>query len=166
MVQLVSEGLHTVCENRRNFIQHTGTDLWCTPGVRFRAPPACSLHSSGWRYYPQALSVFPSMQLYTSFYFEDETEMAAAKRRIEMYVSDIHSWMAVNMLKLNTDKTELFYFHSRFRPRLQLNPIDQLGSDVISHLLMQRILVLSLIPHAHKCHCKIWLLSSEEYCEN
>ena len=56
--------------------------------------------------------------------------MAAATRRIEMCVSDIHSWMAVNMLKLNTDKTELLYFHSRFRPRLQLNPI-QLGSDVI-----------------------------------
>ena len=34
------------------------------------------------------------------------------------------------MLKLNTDKTELLYFHSRFRPRLQLNSI-QLGSDVI-----------------------------------
>jgi len=70
------------------------------------------------------------MQLRTSFYFENETEMAAAKRRIEMCVSDIHSWMAVNMQKLNTDKTELLYFHSRFRPRLQLNPI-QLGSDVI-----------------------------------
>ena len=69
-------------------------------------------------------------QLYTSFYFEDEMEMAAARRRIEMCVSDIHSWMALNMLKLNTDKTELLYFYSRFRPRLQLNPI-QLGSDVI-----------------------------------
>ena len=56
--------------------------------------------------------------------------MATATRRIEMCVSDIHSWMAVNMLKLNTDKTELLYFHSRFRPRLQLNPI-RLGSDVI-----------------------------------
>ena len=130
MLQLVFEGLHAVCENRRNFIQHTGTDLWCTPGVRFRAPPVCSLQSSDWRYYPQALSVFPSMQLYTSYYFEDETEMAAAKRRIDMCLSDIHSWMAVNMLKLNTDKTELLYFHSRFPPCLQLNPI-QLGSDVI-----------------------------------
>ena len=47
-----------------------------------------------------------------------------------MRVSDIHSWMAVNLLKLNTDKTELLYFHSRFRPCLQLNPI-QLGSDLI-----------------------------------
>ena len=69
-------------------------------------------------------------QLYTSFCFEDEAEMAAATRRIEMCVTDIHSWMAVNMLKLNTDKTELLYFHSRFCPRLQLNSI-QLGSDVI-----------------------------------
>ena len=47
-----------------------------------------------------------------------------------MCVSDIHTWMALNMLKLNTDKTELLYFHSKFRPYLQLNPI-QLGSDVI-----------------------------------
>ena len=85
-------------------------------------------------------------QLYTSFYSEDATEMAAATRRIEMCVSDIHSWIAVNMLKLNTDKTGLLYFHSRFRPRLQLNPI-QLGSDFISPPLMQRILVLSLIRH-------------------
>ena len=56
--------------------------------------------------------------------------MAAATRRIEMCVTDIHSWMAVNMLELNNDKTELLYSHSRFRPRLQLNSI-QLGSDVI-----------------------------------
>ena len=69
-------------------------------------------------------------QLYTTFYFENETEMAAATRRIEMCVTDIHSWMAVNMLKFNTDKTELLYFHSRLRARLQLNSI-QLGSDVI-----------------------------------
>ena len=57
-------------------------------------------------------------------------EMATATRHIEMCVSDIHKWMALNMLKLNTDKTELLYFHSKFRPYLQLNPI-QLGSDVI-----------------------------------
>ena len=56
--------------------------------------------------------------------------MAAATRRIEMCVSDIHAWMALNMLKLNNDRTELLYFHSKFRPYLQLNPI-QLGSDVI-----------------------------------
>ena len=69
-------------------------------------------------------------QLYTSFFFENKTEMATATRRIEMRVSDIHTWMALNMLKLNTDKTELLYFNSKFRPYLQLNPI-QLGSDVI-----------------------------------
>ena len=38
--------------------------------------------------------------------------------------------MALNKLKLNTDKIELLYFHSRFCPYLQLNPI-QLVSDVI-----------------------------------
>ena len=84
-------------------------------------------------------------QLYASFYFEDETEMAAATRRIEMCVSDIHSWMAVNKLKLNNDKTELLHFHSRFHPRLQLSPFN-LNLKSFCHLLMQRILVLSLIP--------------------
>ena len=59
MVQLISEGPHAVCEDRRNFIQRTGTDLWCTPGVYFMAPPVCSLQSSGWRYHLQTWFVFP-----------------------------------------------------------------------------------------------------------
>ena len=61
--------------------------------------------------------------------------MTAATRRTEMCVSGIHTRMALNKLKpgrfkLNIDKTELLYFHSKFRPYLQLNPI-QLGSNVI-----------------------------------
>ena len=59
MVQLICEGLHAVCEDQRNFIQRTGTDLWCTPGVYFLAPPLCSLHTSGWRYHLQTWFVFP-----------------------------------------------------------------------------------------------------------
>ena len=102
--------------------------------------------------------------------FEDETEMAAATRRIEMCVTDIHSWMAVNMLKLNSDKTELLYFHSRFRPRLQLNSI-QLGSDVIfpsSHAKNIGVIFDSSMTMSRHINAivKIWLLSSEEYCEN
>ena len=44
--------------------------------------------------------------------------------------SDVHKWMVINKLKLNTDKTELLYFHSRFRPSLELGAIH-LGSDAI-----------------------------------
>ena len=61
MVQLISEGPYAVCENRRNFIYRTGTDLWCTPGVCFRAPLVCTLHRSGWRYHRQAWSVLSSI---------------------------------------------------------------------------------------------------------
>ena len=62
---------------------------------------------------------------------------------VEMCVSDIHTWMAINKLKLNTDKTELLYFHTKFCPYIQLNPMQR-GSDVIHPSSHAEILVLSL----------------------
>ena len=67
-------------------------------------------------------------QLYTSFCFDSELEMDLAKSTIESCVSDIQKWMVINKLKLNTEKTELLYLHSRFRPCLDLGAIN-LGSD-------------------------------------
>ena len=87
-------------------------------------------------------------QLYTSFLFDSKTEMAASTRRIEMCVSDIQTWMALNKLKLNTDKTELLYFHSKFRPCLHIN-LFNLDLMSFTHPHMQGILVLSLTMARH-----------------
>ena len=69
-------------------------------------------------------------QLYTSFVFNDEEGLAAAADRVELCVADIYKWMTTNKLKLNRDKTELLYLHSRFRPCLELDGIH-LGTDFI-----------------------------------
>ena len=57
--------------------------------------------------------------------------------------------MTLNKLKLNTGKTELFYFHSKFPPHLQLHPI-QLGSDVILPSSHARNIGVILTLHAMK----------------
>lgn len=36
--------------------------------------------------------------------------------RIESCLDDITNWMTTNRLKLNTDKTELLFRYSKFRP--------------------------------------------------
>ena len=38
-------------------------------------------------------------------------------------LSDISSWMSLNKLKLNGDKTELLIIGSQFRPTLQFPPV-------------------------------------------
>ena len=45
-------------------------------------------------------------------------------------VLGIQTWMTLNKLKLNTEKKNFLYFHSKLYPCIQLIPI-QLGSDVI-----------------------------------
>ena len=69
--------------------------------------------------------------------------MAAATRRIEMCVSDIHTWMALNKLKLNTDKTELLYLHPN---SVHIFNLILFNLDLMSfiHFHRQGILVLSL----------------------
>ena len=47
-------------------------------------------------------------QLYTS-------DLVAAKQRLENCVADINLWMTANKLKLNNDKSEFLFLHSRFR---------------------------------------------------
>ena len=43
--------------------------------------------------------------------------------RIQACLSDISSWMSLNKLKLNDDKTELLIIGSQFRPTLQFSPV-------------------------------------------
>ena len=43
-------------------------------------------------------------QLYTSFAWNDTSDLVAAKQRLEPCVADINLWMTTNKLKLNNDK--------------------------------------------------------------
>ena len=53
-------------------------------------------------------------QLYTSFACNDTSDLVAAKQHLENCVADINLWMTANKLKLNNDKSEFFFLHSRF----------------------------------------------------
>ena len=44
--------------------------------------------------------------------------LVAAKQRLENCVADINLWMTANKLKLNNDKSEFLFLHSRFRHSL------------------------------------------------
>ena len=49
--------------------------------------------------------------------------LSAVVSRIQACLSDISSWMSLNKLKLNGDKTELLIIGSQFRPTLQFPPV-------------------------------------------
>ena len=57
-------------------------------------------------------------QLYSSFACNDTSDLVAAKQRLENCVADINLWMTANKLKLNNDKSEFLFLHSRFRHSL------------------------------------------------
>ena len=54
-------------------------------------------------------------QLYTSFACNDEHDLSSTAQRIENCLADIKTWMLLNKLKLNGDKTGLLVIHSRYR---------------------------------------------------
>ena len=68
-------------------------------------------------------------QLYTTFSCDDKDDLTTTISRIESCLVDITNWMTSNKLKLNTDKTELLIFCSRFRfpPGL---PSIKIGTDI------------------------------------
>lgn len=49
--------------------------------------------------------------------------LSAVVSRFQACLSDISSWMSLNKLKLNGDKTELLIIGSQFRPTLQFPPV-------------------------------------------
>jgi hypothetical protein len=75
-------------------------------------------------------------QLYTSFACNDEHDLSSTAQRIEDCLADIKTWMLLNKLKLNGDKTELLVIHSRYRP----SPVFSLncGYDIITPSDMAR----------------------------
>ena len=54
-------------------------------------------------------------QLYTYFSCNDTSDLVAATQRLEKCVTDSNLWMTTNRLKLNNDKSEFLFLHSRFR---------------------------------------------------
>ena len=64
------------------------------------------------------------------FSYDDPQELAETKNRIEMCISDIENWMAVNKLGLNKGKSELLLLNSSFRRCLRLDSLT-LGYDTV-----------------------------------
>jgi hypothetical protein len=52
-------------------------------------------------------------QIYCSFKTANKTNQAETANRFKKCLNDIESWMKDNMLKLNTDKTEVIMFTSK-----------------------------------------------------
>ena len=62
-------------------------------------------------------------QLYVAFKTDCLDEMLECKTTIEQCVRDIDSWMVINKLKLNQDKSEVVLISSRYRPRPPLESL-------------------------------------------
>ena len=92
--------------------------------------------------------------LYTSFACNDTSDLVAAKQRLENCVADINLWMTANELKLNNDKSEFLFLHSRFRHSLP-PPTISVGMENIRPSQQARNLgvifddTMSLSPHVN-----------------
>ena len=93
-------------------------------------------------------------QLYTSFACNDTSDLVAAKQRLENCVAEINLWMTANKLKLNNDKSEFLFLHSRFRHSLP-PPTISVGMENIRPSQQARNLgvifddTMSLSPHVN-----------------
>ena len=97
-------------------------------------------------------------QLYISSSANDDLELTSSIVKIENCLSDLDKWMALNKLKLNKDKTELFYLYSKHNPQQSLPPLH-IGSDIIQPSSSSRNIgvvfdsIMSMLPHV-KSVCK------------
>ena len=77
-------------------------------------------------------------QLYISFKTKDLGELNLSKIRMEECIHDMRSWMMLNKLKLNGDKTELILINSRYQPSPPLNFIS-VGEEEIVHRYVEKL---------------------------
>ena len=70
-------------------------------------------------------------QIYATFTYNNSDEMEETKRVIELCLLDLRNWMTINKLKLNTDKTELAVFYSKFHAKPDLFSI-KVGNQIIN----------------------------------
>jgi hypothetical protein len=71
--------------------------------------------------------------------------MALCKLKIEACVKEFHLWMMSNMLKMNSDKTEVLVILSSYRPRPALDTLAIVSQNVIVAQLLPVILELYLV---------------------
>ena len=92
----------------------------------------CRRHDLDYHFYADDL------QLYLSFKTNDHVSRDEAVRRVEFCLNDITRWMNHNMLKLNSDKTELIVFG----PKNHLKQIEDIsikvGSSEVKSLMSVR----------------------------
>ena len=69
-------------------------------------------------------------RLYLSFKTSSFEDMVSGKSKIEACVTDIDSWMIMNKLKMNSDKTEILVFSSSLGPRPALDFLDIVSENV------------------------------------
>ena len=76
----------------------------------------------------------------------------SCKSKIEACVRDIDSWIIMNKLKVNGDKTDILVFSSPYRPRPALDFLDIVSENVRCSTTARNIGVafsnsLSMAPH-------------------
>ena len=90
--------------------------------------------------------------LYVSFSTSNELELTEAVERIELCLTDLDKWMSINKLKLNKEKTEFLFFHSKFRLQHCL-PSICFGQDTVQPCQTARNIgvtfdsTMSMLPH-------------------
>ncbi|PIK38386.1 putative RNA-directed DNA polymerase from mobile element jockey-like [Apostichopus japonicus] len=70
-------------------------------------------------------------QIYLSFKPLDFPDAINPLHILETCLEDVRKWMADNMLKLNDDKTDVIFFHSKHSKRTTHLPSLRMGNDVI-----------------------------------
>ena len=108
--------------------------MWCTTGFRTRATLVCLytapiadiIKSSDLNYQLYA----DDSQIYVFFPSQSQQDLYLVKSKLEARVKHIDSWMVLNRLKLNQDKTEMLLISSRYRQSLALSYL-QVGEEKI-----------------------------------
>ena len=79
---------------------------------------------------------------YDSFQSSVVHETEAAKAKMEVCIQDLYAWMSFNMLKLNTDKTELLVLNAKHRPWPPITSVSVCDDVIMPSLSARNIRVV------------------------
>ena len=124
MVPLIFNGPLAVCQSQGLLLSCPQSDSRSSSRVCFGShalfPPPCSI--------PHHLETLLDYMSYVFSFYADDTQlyllfetspfdnMVSSKAKLEACVRDIDSWMLINKLKMNRDKTELLVLSSSYLP--------------------------------------------------
>lgn len=111
--------------------------------VLYTSPIADIIKSYGLHYHLYA----DDSQIYVFFPSQSQQDLCLVKSKLEACVKHIDSWMVLNRLKLNQDKTELLLISSRYRQSLALSYL-QVGEEKICPSKSVRNLGVHFDQHA------------------